>query len=196
MENELIILDDGGRISTALIADGFGRRHERISYLIRKYKSEFEELGGIVMAPKIHGKGRPTQGILLNEGQTMFLSSLLKSSKTSLMFKKELCKSFNSAKNLLSKLKTALESFDFDDIECRYVYAAQDEKGNLKIGISNNPERRLKELNACNAGNLELVYLKETSLPRYQNETLLHGAAEQYHIGGEWFTEEAMEVLN
>ena len=195
MENNLIIIENESRIKTSLISQGFGRRHEQIVRLIKKYDAEFKELGSIIISP-INGQGRPLQDFLLNQGQVMFLSSLLKNTKVSLAFKKTLSQAFNSNVDLLRKIKKALENFDFDDTECRYVYAAQDQDGNLKIGISNNPERRLKELNIGNACKLKLVYIKEASLPGYQDETLLHQAAIQRRIKGEWFKKEAIEVLN
>ena len=194
MEN-LIIFGDESRISTSPIAKGFGRKHDQLIRLIRKYESDFKELGSIMPSPKIYGRGRPVEGILLNEGQTMFLSCLLKTSKATIKFKKILSQAFGDNSVILKKIKIALKNFDFDDVGCRYVYAAQDQDGNLKIGISNNPKRRIKELNTGNVQTLKLVYIKEAQNPRYQDEAAIHRAAAPHKIRGEWFTEEAQEAL-
>ena len=192
---DLIIVNDEARIKTSWVADKFKRRHEAVLRLVRKYQDAFDELGGMITAPKRHGKGRPRQGYLLNYGQAMFLCSVLKNTPQALYLKKTFSQAFNSGNDLISKVKAAFSGFDFDDIDCRYVYAAQDQDGNLKIGISNNPDRRIRELNIGNAQELRLVYINEAQNPRYQDESELHKAAAPYLISGEWFTQEARRVL-
>ena len=193
---DLVIVNNQPYLESLTVAKWFKRRHEGVLTHIRQYSKELQKIGGELKIEIKRTKGRPIKNYLLNYGQAMFLASVISSSPTGIEFKKLLCKSFQANTDWLQKIKRALENFDLDDIECRYVYAAQDQDGNLKIGISNNPERRLAELNIGNAQKLKLVYIKEAELPRYQDETQLHQAAAPYQINGEWFTEEAMEVLN
>jgi len=192
---DLVFISEESKLSTYQIAQGFNRRHEQVVRLIRKYKKAFREFGTLSPSASVYGRGRPLEGFCLNYGQVMFLSSLLKTSPAALRFKKILCKSFQEHSGLLVKIKIALQNFDFGDVECRYVYAAQDENGNLKIGISNNPERRLDELNAADASVLKLVYVKKSKSQGYQDEVTAHAAAKQCHIKGEWFTSGALGVL-
>lgn len=67
--------------------------------------------------------------------------------------------------------------------------------GRLKIGISNNPEERIKNLNIGNADILKLVYVREAKGKGYSDETKLHKDCDQHHIHGEWFTSNALEIL-
>jgi len=94
------------------------------------------------------------------------------------------------------KILEALNDFDIGEFPVRYVYAAQDITGRIKIGISNNPDRRLKELNIGNAEDLKLIYVKETLKPCYQDETKLHNKASEYHIRGEWFEPDVKLLLS
>lgn len=51
-------------------------------------------------------------------------------------------------------------------------------------------------MNTGNAQELKLVYIQEAKNAGYLDESLAHKEVKQFHIKGEWFTEEAMEVLN
>jgi hypothetical protein len=69
----------------------------------------------------------------------------------------------------------------------RYVYLLQtSESGTYKIGISKNPEKRVKELQT---GNPEIITIKEKFLTEYyfNIETSLHGYYAPDHKRGEWF---------
>ena len=110
--------------------------------------------------------------------------------------KNEILKIVSKTINNFDKIIEAINNFDVDDIPVRYIYAVEDNIGNLKIGISNNPERRIKELNIGNPDELKLVCVKETQYPKFKDETLIHKQAEPYHIRSEWFKSGAREFLN
>ncbi len=86
----------------------------------------------------------------------------------------------------------ALNNFEVpDDLPDMYVYAIKNtDTGNIKLGISKNPEQRLKQLQTGCDGKLELVAYRKAD-NRYQDELQLHTENKQYAIHGEWFTEEA-----
>lgn len=65
-----------------------------------------------------------------------------------------------------------------------YVYFVQSGAGNIKIGVSNNPGRRLFELrsNTDSALNLLLAIPGDC-----KTETALHKELKSYHSHGEWF---------
>ncbi|RLA50442.1 MAG: hypothetical protein DRQ98_12810 [Gammaproteobacteria bacterium] len=99
------------------------------------------------------------------------------------------------ATSLISIIE-ALDDFDFDNLPVRFVYAVQDKAGNLKIGISNDPKRRIKELNIGNPDALKLVFTRQAVLDKYQDEVALHKACEPFKIRSEWFTSDAKKMLN
>lgn len=69
-----------------------------------------------------------------------------------------------------------------------FVYAIKEaDTGNVKIGISTNPYRRLQQLQTGNSSRLELVAMKE-AVNGYEDEQAAHIANKQYHIHNEWFT--------
>ena len=72
-----------------------------------------------------------------------------------------------------------------------YVYAIKEEStGNIKIGISANPRRRLEQLQTGNSSTLTLVAVKE-AVNGYADEAKLHLTNAAYHVRGEWFSGQA-----
>ena len=72
-----------------------------------------------------------------------------------------------------------------------YVYAIKEEStGNIKIGISANPRRRLEQLQTGNSSTLTLVAVKE-AVNGYADEAKLHLTNAAYHVRGEWFSDQA-----
>ena len=83
----------------------------------------------------------------------------------------------------------ALDDFEIpDDIEDMYVYAIRNTvTGNVKLGISRDPEERLKQLQTGNDCALELVATRRAD-NRFQDEARLHNEHADVHISGEWFS--------
>lgn len=92
----------------------------------------------------------------------------------------------------LSIIQEALNNFEVpDDVPDMYVYAIKNkDTGNIKLGISKNPEQRLKQLQTGCDGKLELVAYRKAD-NGYRDEVQLHHENSQYAIHGEWFTEDA-----
>lgn len=93
----------------------------------------------------------------------------------------------------LDNILTALNDFEVDSeiLELSpkplYVYAIREtDSGNIKIGISANPESRLKQLQTGNSSQLELVTFIEAK-DRFKTEKELHLLNADKHIRGEWF---------
>lgn len=86
----------------------------------------------------------------------------------------------------------ALNNFEVpDDIPNMYVYAIKNkDTGNIKLGISKNPEQRLKQLQTGCDGKLELIAYRKAD-NGYRDEVQLHHENNQYAIHGEWFTKDA-----
>ena len=85
----------------------------------------------------------------------------------------------------------ALQEFEVpDDLPDMYVYAIREkETGRIKIGISRDPESRLKQLQTGNSQQLELIAYRKAE-NRYKDEARLHRMFSDYHVRGEWFSGE------
>jgi hypothetical protein len=81
--------------------------------------------------------------------------------------------------------------------ETLYVYAIREEgTGNIKLGISTNPERRLAQLQTGNSSQLSLIGMR-IAVDGYRTERRIQEANKQHHIHNEWYTEQAtLEVEN
>ena len=192
----VIIHNNKLRISTLSIAKGFQREHKNILRLIKKYRNNFKNFGHLEINKRSSTGGRPVIEYLLDKAQCLLLAGLFKKQTDKhIIFFTTLIQHFDKADKSLKEILQALDAFDFDNIDVRYIYAAQDNLGRLKIGISNNPKRRLKELNIGNADELKLVYVKDTVKSRYGDEVDIHNNASGYCIKGEWFKPEAVQFL-
>lgn len=78
-----------------------------------------------------------------------------------------------------------------------YVYAISDGE-NIKIGMSNNVEKRLKSLQTSNSKDLVVVwkyYAGRQAKDATKIEKMLHRQCKPHHIRGEWFKMEALEMV-
>lgn len=102
MKNIVIIYDGEGRAGTFLIAEGFKRRHEQITRLVKKYQDKFEELNPLKVQ-KIKTKGRSVKEYLLTEDQFLFLGTLFKNNDQVVEFKYRIVKEFSKCRKQLAK---------------------------------------------------------------------------------------------
>lgn len=104
--------------------------------------------------------------------------------------------SLGSASKDLANLLAALESFEVpDEVQGMYVYAIRNiNTGHIKLGISRNPEHRLKQLQTGCDGVLELVAFRRAE-NGFSDERALHGQHSGIHIRGEWFGAQAATAL-
>jgi len=181
--------DNESRTGTKFIAEGFGRRHEQVIRLVKKYQKEFEKISYLELSIT-KGKTKNFQEYFLTYKQLLFLISLLKNNDDMVNIKRDIVK-----KGTIAAAYEILKNFDVEHINKRYVYAAIDAQGNVKIGISNNPSRRVKELSLGNANNLKLIFYREAIGAGYSDEVKLHNECEKFKIKSEWFTKDAIEVI-
>lgn len=72
-----------------------------------------------------------------------------------------------------------------------FIYIIREEgKGRLKIGISNNPEKRLKTLQTGSAEDLTLLYTSLVCSNSLEIEANVHKHFKEYLVRGEWFSSE------
>lgn len=67
------------------------------------------------------------------------------------------------------------------------VYLIQSDLGACKIGKSNNPDNRLKELQTSHWTNFSLEYVAKVRCPHWY-ESALHRYLKPFHLKREWFS--------
>ncbi len=112
------------------------------------------------------------------------LNMLIKSSRTPPKLLDEVISRVKGAKEVIA----ALEDFEIpENLPTMYVYAIRNKHtGRIKLGISENPERRLKELQTGNDCELELLAYREAA-NRFKDEKAIHDKHQHLRVRGEWF---------
>lgn len=128
---------------------------------------------------------------IINEAALVFLSMRSNSAKSKAAVS-SIVAQISDSKAIIR----ALQDFEVpDDLPDMYVYAIREsESGRVKVGISRNPETRLKQLQTGNSQHLELVAYRKAE-NRYQDEAATHQLLGDCHVRGEWFSPDALELL-
>lgn len=160
--------------------------HRLLIRVLTKHAGVLGHLSTEVCKPERGSKGgRPEKTYLLNERQ--FLLTALLASATGAKIKSAV------VDGLLNKsVREVIEmvtSIDLEDIPPdRYVYVAQEAgSGRYKIGISKDPNRRIKELNIGNPEQLKLIHYFKSNGNKYESETLTHKMYAAHRLRSEWF---------
>ncbi len=105
-ENRIQNIDGEARAGTFFVAEGFNRRHNKVSKLVEDYyelfcsmEKSFARTGAKVPTRKVRTRGRAVEEYLLNETQAIFLGTLFRTSAKKkddpvLLFKLKLAKEF------------------------------------------------------------------------------------------------------
>lgn len=102
MKNIVIMYEDEGRAGTFLLSEGFKRKHEHVTRLVKKYQPKFEGFGHLRWR-KIKTKGRSIKECLLNEDQFLFLGTLFKNNDQIVEFKYRVIKDYAKCRKQLAK---------------------------------------------------------------------------------------------
>lgn len=75
-----------------------------------------------------------------------------------------------------------------------YIYFLDDHNGHVKIGLTDNMERRMKQLQTGNAMELTLIHsIKVDSMQdAFQLESILHHALNNHKVMNEWYEKKAV----
>lgn len=73
------------------------------------------------------------------------------------------------------------------------IYFIKNKNNDIKIGRSENIEKRLKELQTGNSNNLKLLYFIKDVPESFEKH--LHDICVRFKIQGEWFQEKCIEFL-
>lgn len=130
----------------------------------------------------INNAGRKQLTNLINERGALKL--IVKSNKTPPRLLDEVISRVKGAKEVIA----ALEDFEIpENLPTMYVYAIRNKHtGRIKLGISENPERRLKELQIGNDCELEMLAYREAG-NRFKDEKAIHDRHQHLRVRGEWF---------
>lgn len=93
--------------TSEVVAEGCELNHQTVLRLVRKYQTDFEELGllGFEIRPRLTGKhgGGDTEFAILNEDQATYLITLFRNSPIVRRFKLALVKAFRRAMDQISR---------------------------------------------------------------------------------------------
>ena len=139
----------------------------------------------------IDSLGRTQTATIINEAALVFLSMRSNSEKSKAAVS-SIVAQISDSKAIIR----ALQDFEVpDDLPDMYVYAIREsESGRIKVGISRDPETRLKQLQTGNSQQLELVAYRKAE-NRYQDEAPTHQLLGGYLVRGEWFSPDAQDLL-
>lgn len=93
------------RVSSVLVAQGFERRHEHVTRLIKRYQERFERIKPLVVVKRKKRRGRPFDEYLLTESQFLFLGTVFQNTEIVLDFKEKLVLEFERVRNQLIAVK-------------------------------------------------------------------------------------------
>lgn len=173
-------------VSTVDIAKHFTKIHYNILRDIRNLECSKEFIKDNFIESTYSNGGRNYPCYLLTIKGFIFLTSAFTGSNLA-QIREELCNTLSKVQDA-HKLFEALKNFEIpEDLPDMYIYVIQEEVSKaFKIGISKNPEARLKQLQTGNSSKLSLIYTTKAE-SRFQDELELHKLFEEYKLQGEWF---------
>lgn len=155
---------------------------------IRNAHDFFKGADGIMVKMNTHGGSQNLKAV----DQTTVLKAIFKSRK----IPKDVIDHLAEKVVDTTRVAEALSDFEIpDDLPDMYVYAIRErESGNIKLGISRDPQKRMKQLQTGNSQELELVAVRKAD-NRFKDERQLHIENNASHIHGEWFMPEAVDAI-
>jgi len=167
-ESAVEIYNDDLRCGTFLISEGFERDHFKVLRLIEKYKDRFLRLDNkrlsksfIIRRVPVQKAGRPTDEIMLNEKQTVFLGTLFRNTERVLDFKEKLANDFIEQREMLKAISTNRQTKEFIENRAAGKIARREETDTIKDFVyyaklqgSNNADKYYMALSKCVNKNL------------------------------------------
>ena len=171
-------------ISSLEIADIVERRHDNVKRSIKRCSDRgLFPLPAIDMIPN-HAKGPATiQVYRLSKRDSIVAVAKLSPGRVG-----SLIDAWGRAETTLNEVLSALDAFEVpEDMLGMYVYAIRNTAtGSIRLGISRNPSERLKQLQAGNDCDLEIVATRPAVNGFSDKKALLKRNAD-VRLSGEWF---------
>ena len=213
--NGLVMMREGFCYTTTnMIANTFNKRHRKILEIIDGYiekNIDEPEIGLIssntsdfmkqhcIETTYIDSMNRPQKSYELDEFAFSFIALSFTGEKSEEFKIKFINQFFVMRQALINRTKAlAIEQILPQKPNLRqYVYLIKNESSNnIKIGIGQNPEQRLKQLQTGADGDLTLLYKSMVCSNAYEIETYLHHTFSDCNIRGEWFDVSEEDILN
>lgn len=173
------------KTTSKVIADAFGKSHRYVVRAINRLEcSEQFHNGNFSQSEYTTGRGKTYKCYDITPNGAIYLIACFTGKKSAIK-KEQAIKHFERSVSI-DAIMNLISSIDCDE-EDLYIYIIQDEvTGSYKVGISKNPEERLKSLQCGNSSKLSLIH-KFIAKDGFKTERLAHKILERNSIRGEWF---------
>lgn len=171
--------------TSRIISHAFGYEHKEILRVIRiiRCTEDFRRDNFIKSKSKIRGRLFTCYDITKNGAMLLCLG--LSSPKAALK-KESLINSFDS--NSIIEAIAIVSDIDVDIDFDNYIYIAKEScSKRYKIGISKNPEQRIKNLNTGNPEKLTLIHSYKATEEGFKSESIVHALYADKRLNSEWF---------
>lgn len=172
------VVDESGRVLYVRkdVTNALGYKNSGV--VSKTFFAKYERLEAVIVDPR--GIKQTVSVLTYKQVLTILLKSRLVDDKYLNTFLETISHSFDVMK--------ALMEFEIpDDLPEMFLYAVRNTvTGSLKIGVTREPESRLKTLQEGNEHKLELVYAKKAKA-RYNEKLKLHSELEHRKVRGDWF---------
>ncbi len=194
MSNSLVI--QSPQITSLDIAEMTGVRHDNVKSVIKRFIDVGYVKNAVLKETPNASKNGVIPKVYIFTGDQGERDSYVAIARISPQHIGNIIDAWGRTKKTLANIITALEQFDVPAEFCgMHVYAiVEKDTGNVKIGISADPERRLKELQTANSSELVLVATMP-AIDRFKSETRAHLLNADNHIRGEWFDNKSLQYF-
>lgn len=193
---DFIEQDEDYWLTAKTIGNALGYRSPRksIMNLYHAHKDEIEEYASLL---ELSTPGGPQETTIFSE-RGIYLLLMFSKQPIAKRFRKWLvsflrCLKNRSKEELFLKIRNPSKKETKKVHSNLWIYFIQEKgSGNIKIGVSKSPAKRLKQLQVYNSTSLKLIFTIKGS---YEIEGEIHDKFSKYNIHGEWFQGEE-EILN
>lgn len=207
LSNQLVFSKNGSPITTSrIIATAFNKEYDNV---IKDIEDKIEELSksedgkrfsllNFEQSTYLNDRGREYKEYELTEQGFSFVVLGYTGEKAN-DFKIQFIDSFFKMRETVINLYKArlIENVIPQKTGDRqFVYIIKNiDSSNIKIGVGNNPEKRVKQLQTVRDCELKLVYYSYICSNAFDIETIVHENFSDYHVRGEWYKVKEDEVI-
>ena len=184
---DLVTVNDGVITTSKIIAASFLKTHKHVLEAIKNldYSPDFIERNFIKSHYiSLQNKKLPCYEIT-RDGAILLCMGF--NGEIASKGKRKLLNAINSKDS--SDIMAAISNMDIDiDDKDLFVYVAQESiSKRYKIGISKNPEERVKALNVGNPETLSIIHKYKAANDKFKDEVIAHEFYKGQRLVGEWF---------
>lgn len=188
--NDLVKNNNGELMTTSkIISDVFGKAHRDTVRAINNLECSDEfRSANFIESSYTSSQNKTLDCYKVTRIGAVFLCTGF-TGKRALAKKEKLIAAFDES-IAIESVMDIIKGIDIDDHDS-YIYVMREsESGRYKVGISKDPERRLKQLNTGNPEKLSIVYCY-LAINGFKDESKAHSILSKYSIKNEWFDGDA-----